>query len=145
MQTLAASLLAVFLLTAGTGNAEAAHGKHRKAFKAPTTFEVAGVRCEVYAPDRYRIIVTWKVSGGRYVNLGRPQDPPTFGDKVTKGQTRYIEDVRQTRFGWPQEGGPTVPATFESVFQQTIAPLKNSTDSRRWRLITKTAPVTTTC
>lgn len=124
----------------------AAEGADAKPFRKPTTFTPLKTTCVEYEPNHFRITTRWRVTGGRYANLGNPANgAPIYNDVVWAGGARIIK-ASSTSHGWyVDEEGHGLPTTLESRFQQHVAPIGKQRNLRTWRYITRTAEVTVTC
>lgn len=124
----------------------AAEGAERKPFRKPTTFTPLQTTCTEYENNHFRITTRWRVTGGRYANLGNPANgEPTYNDVVWSGGARIIL-ASSTSHGWyVNSEGHGLPMTMNSQFQQYVAPIGKHHDMRTWRLIQRTAEVTVTC
>lgn len=116
--------------------------RRHTAFEAPTSVAPTDVECRKTDPNTWKIAVTWKVTGGRYANLGDPTKAPKRGDNVWRGGRRFVTNT-ETWHGYP--GNPNDPVTTDFSYQQQVAPIDKVNNIRTWRTVSDRPTITFTC
>lgn len=154
----ALTLLLAPLLVLGTASAsDAADRSPRKKTERivePTSVTVADTTCTVDGDGEWAVTVTFKVTGGRYLNLGAPADAAqalngdTY-DNVRGGGARYVTATSRYSYhpGYSNDGQP-LSETDTFTYQHSIAPVtaqRKPLSLRSVRLLSRDIDVTFTC
>lgn len=137
---LTASLVAT---TGGTASAAVRHHR-RLSFIPPQHVAYAGSTCTETSAGVWRVAFHWRVTGGRYANMGTGQRI-RWHDNVYAGGARTVT-FATTVTGW-DGGGPDVaaPTTATAYYTQIVAPIRRKWDSASWRSRFRTRDVAVQC
>lgn len=146
--------LAALLVMASAVPSEAASHRRNARLVAPTSVTVAGTTCVAVGDGNYDVTVTFAVTGGRYLNLGSPEN--TAGvlngqaryDNVRNGGTREVTSTSHYHSypGYDDDHSIAVTDTF--TYQHAIAPITAQRDAvslRSVRRLSRDIEVTFTC
>lgn len=149
------SLAALFVLLAAMPS-EAATRKKSSPVVEPTSVSVASTTCTQLADGTYDVTVTFKVTGGRYLNLGHPSTSAAITnahgsvhyDNVRGGGSRFIE-ANMHHLAYPgYDDDHTIAVTDTFTYQHMIAAVTaqgTPVNSRTKRLLSRDFEVTYTC
>lgn len=112
-------------------------------FAAPTSITYVSATCR-RSGDVWDVTARWRVSGGRYTNLGDPTAEPTFNDHVHSGAARYINSHMEFH-NWPGAGPDGEATSVEFFFQQMIAPIGRAQDPSTWRNVERWIRINLSC
>jgi hypothetical protein len=116
---------------------------HKKViFRAPTKVTPIASDCKETSQNVWDITVTYKVTGGRYANIGDDDNRPDFNDNVYRGGSRLIETT-ETWHGFP--GDPEEPVEAWFSYEQVVAPIGKARNLNAWRTLNDTPLVTISC
>lgn len=147
--------LAVALVTLSAVPSQAASRKKATRLIEPTSVTVADTTCTDLGDGTWDVTVTFKVTGGRYLNLGEPETSSSIVnsqgsvryDNVRGGGTRFIDStVRYLYNPLADEDGDGTVGTF--TYQHAIAavtPQGTAVSLRTTRLLSRDFEVTFTC
>ena len=129
-------------------------------FVAPTFVGVVGTTCLDLGDDTYNVTARFKVTGGRYNNLGEPtgasaiQNAAVHGngryDNVRKGGTRYVTATIHFLYkpGVSDDTGLPSPQTTTFKYQHAVAPITKQgmgIPLRQLRVLKRNVEVTFSC
>lgn len=122
-------LLAALLVLGLSAPAEAATAAKRSArIIEPTSVTVASTTCTELSDGTWNVTVTFAVSGGRYLNLGRLSESAKARrghyDNVRGGGIRYVEGLVHHFGAYPGfDDDHSIPVTYGFYYQQAVAPI----------------------
>lgn len=149
---LTTAVVAALLLGATTTANAATKHKTAQPFIAPTSVTlVEGVACTPHPDGTWDVTVRFKVTGGRYLNLGNPAEgrvDDRTHDNVYGGGTRYVTSTIHFMGhpGYADDHALSVASTF--TYQQMVAPVtaqRYAVNLRSARVLTRDFEVTYTC
>lgn len=152
-----APLLILGTITASTA-ADTDRTPRKKATRLvePTSVTVTDTTCTALSDGTYDVTVTFKVTGGRYLNLGHPATSSAIVnshgsvryDNVRGGGTRYITATTHYAAFPGFDDDHTIATTGMFTYQHMIAPVtsqRKPVSLRTTRLLSRAFEVTFTC
>lgn len=123
--------------TSGAAGAAAAGSED---FVPPTDHKVVRIVCKKVDEETWRATFTWRVKGGRYLNLGNRGNVPKKRDVVRNGGRRFVKTASTIR---PWGDGPVeAPESGIATYIHDVAPIH---DKDAWIELTDRVEVELPC